>query len=178
MDSHAHTCNAARDCAEAASNTALVEQLAADERAGLAERIAASEDPPAVLRAHRLSRMILALEREDPGALEALCAELLARAAPLYIMCKPDTGVIEVRVYGNAGRALPAFADLLCLERASRDISLPRDAFEIGVIHPRQLLAMAADGGVGVAICTYRDDTPVYAVLSDERVQAMTTAVS
>ena len=33
------------------------------------------------------------------------------------------------------------------------------------------------DGGVGVAICTYRDDTPVYAVLSGERVQAMATVV-
>lgn len=36
---------------------------------------------------------------------------------------------------------------------------------------------MAAQGGLGVAICTYRYDTPVYAVLSGERVQVMTTAV-
>jgi hypothetical protein len=33
-------------------------------------------------------------------------------------------------------------------------------------------------GGLGVAICTYREDTPVYVVFSGERVQAMTTAVS
>ena len=121
--------------------------------------------------------MILALEREDPDALDALCAELLTRTAPIYLMRDPETRAIEVRVYGDVGRALPTFADLLSLERASRDMGLSPDAFEIRVVRVHQLLAMAADGGVGVAICTYRDDTPVYAVLSGERVQAMATVV-
>lgn len=172
-DPHANICNEARDRAEAAGDAALVERLGADERAGLAERIAAPEAPPAVLRAHRLGRMILALEREEPDALDALCAELLTRTAPIYLMRDPETRAIEVRVYGDVGRALPTFADLLSLERASRDMGLSPDAFEIRVVRVHQLLAMAADGGVGVAICTYRDDTPVYAVLSGERVQAM-----
>jgi hypothetical protein len=96
FDPYAHTCNEARDRAEAAGDAALVEHLAAEERAGLAGRIAAPEAAPAVLRAHRLGRIILALERDKPGALEALCAELLARAAPLTMRREPDTGAIEV----------------------------------------------------------------------------------
>lgn len=175
-DPYARTVNEEKDRAISAGHDGVVIRLQEQELAGLVERVGSAEGKPQLaLRAPRLRQIILDLESSaGKGGMEAILSELLSRSASLLFMKNPHDRGIEVRNYGAAGRALPMFSDLRCLEWAARDLGKEPGSFEVASIPPRQLIAMAADGELGIAICTYRDrKMPVYAILPGPLVKSV-----
>jgi hypothetical protein len=86
---------------------------------------------------------------------------------------------MELRTYGDAGSALPIFSDPVCLEWAAADMGKAKGSYTVGAIAPRNLVAMAADGKVGIAVCAYRDrKMPVYAILNASIVADIANALA
>jgi hypothetical protein len=51
------------------------------------------------------------------------------------------------------------------MHRAVRDLALAPESFVLGGMGSRDAIAMAAEHGFGLAVGTYRDATPVYAIV-------------
>jgi hypothetical protein len=123
-------------------------------------------DKPFAFRSPRLREEILA----PPQDLTAFVHELLARDLPLFVLRKPDSEAIDVRNFGET-RALPVYADVICMHWAAADLGLARDAYVPGPADLRRLLEHAGKDGIGLAIGTYRDrESPEYCVLPAELV--------
>lgn len=123
-------------------------------------------DRPIAFRAPQLRERILA--EPEPAA---LVTELLARDLPLFLLRKPDSEALDARAFGDV-RALPVYADVICMHWAAADLQLTREQYAPGPADIRPLLKHAASEQLGLAIGTYRDrETPIYAVLSPAEVE-------
>jgi hypothetical protein len=175
-----------RDTFSRAANDARVnasdherETMDARELAGLLTRnLQAREATPFVLRAPRLRRIIL---DELGEGLEPLIKELQSRTAPLFAHMTPsagnETGSVQMRSLGERGNALPFFSDLACAHWAAEDMKKTSGSFTVGSMPARDLIRIAAQGKVGLAVCVYRDrKTPIYALIPADIVARLATS--
>lgn len=122
-------------------------------------------DRPVAFRAPRLRDRILA--EPDPAA---LLEELLARDLPFFALRKPDQEDLDLMTLGDV-RALPIYADVICMHWAAADLKLGREAYVPEPADMRPVLRLAAADGLGIAIGTYRDrEHPIYALLPPDLV--------
>jgi hypothetical protein len=179
-DGYARSINEEKARALAAGHEGLRARLEAQELEGLADRLEPlAGRPVCVLRAPRLRQVILdSYGKEGNDGVEALLQVLLGRSAVLYTMRDAAKG-IAVSDYGSAGRAVPVFADPTCVAWAAEDMGRAKGSYEVGAIPLPALAAMAAQGGVGVAICAYEDrKMPVYAILPALLVSGLTKVLA
>ena len=177
-DSYALDINGEKDRAEAAGHDGLLRRLQEQELAGLVERVGSPEGKPQImLRAPRLRKLILDHEADvGKGGMAVILNELLSCNTSLLFMSK-TRGSMEVATYGAAGNALAMFSDLRCLQWAAMDLGRKPGSFEIAAIHARELVDMAGEREMSIAICVYRDrKTPLYAILPGPLVKAAAKA--
>jgi hypothetical protein len=166
-DRYALAMNREKARAEATGDKSLLRRLQEQELAGLVERVGSPDGKPQIiLRAPRLRKLLLDHEGDfGRGGMSVILSELLSRNVSLLFM-SPRRGQMEVRIFPTVGSALPMYADLRCLQWAASDLGREPGSFEIAAIHARELVAMAGEGEMSIAICTYRDrKTPAYAIL-------------
>ena len=112
------------------------------------------KDQPIAFRAPKLRQRILDL---SSAPLEAsFIDELVARDLPLFLLRKPGSDALETRAFGNVN-ALPAYVDVIGLHWAAADLKLAPGSYAPGPADPRPLLEHIAQGGLGLAIGTFRD---------------------
>jgi hypothetical protein len=177
-DSYALDINEEKTRAEAAGHDSLLRRLQEQELAGLVERVGLPEGKAQILvRAPRLRKLILDHEADvGKGGMAVILSELLSRNNSLLFM-SGTRGSMEVATYGAAGNALPMFSDLRSLQWAAMDLGRKPGSFEIAAIHARELVAMAGEREMSIAICVYRDrKTPLYAILPGPLVKAAAKA--
>jgi hypothetical protein len=120
------------------------------------------------LRSPYMGRLVLELHARNNGDVSEIVQALKARVLPLLLIVDPATRGVAQRSFGNLV-ALPAFSDMPCLQRAAREMGMAANSYGIAAFDARALFAMAESQRVDVAICAYRESTPVYAVVRDLR---------
>lgn len=120
-----------------------------------------SPGPVMPLRSPRLAPIILDRNRTDNTELLEV---LRARTLPLLLMVDAKTGRPPLRGWGNV-TAVPAYSDLPSLELAARELGWKPGTFPVAMVDVGALFAQAAAQRIGIAICAYRGDTPVYVLL-------------
>jgi len=124
-------------------------------------------DRPVAFRSPRLRQLMLDLETssDQEEQMSSLLEELIARDLPLFLLRSPTSEELETRTFGGE-RALPVYADVICLHWAAADGNLAKDAYVPGPADPAPLIKHAASGNLGLAIGAYKDrQTPFYTVL-------------
>lgn len=181
VDPYPRTVNEEKDRAESEGDRDRLRQIEEHERAFLAKRIVEigpdrKKEP--LTRAPRLCRLLLDVSTTDgEAAWQALNEELLSRDFPLVLMADPATKGVAPRAWKGAGKAIPAYPDLISLNWTAADLKMAAGSFALALMPPRTLLDWAAKLDVGIAMNVYRDrSSPLYVMLPPERVQALAEA--
>jgi hypothetical protein len=117
------------------------------------------------LRSPYLGRLVLELHARNNGDVSEIVQALKARTLPLMLIVDPATRGAAQRSFGNQV-ALPTFSDMPTLQRAAREMGMAANSYGVAMFDARALFAMAEGQRVAVAICAYRESSPVYAVLN------------
>lgn len=116
------------------------------------------------LRSPRLARLILRLHTQPGADLSEVVQELKRRTLPLLMIVDPGTRRVAHRSFGGTA-AWPVFSDLPCLQRAAREMGIAPSAQGVAAFAVPELFALAQAKQLAVAICAYRADEPIYAVI-------------
>ncbi len=122
------------------------------------------------LRSPLLSRLVRELHARGDNDLRAIVDALRVRTLPLLVIVDPATRKPLIQRHGTVD-VMPVYPDQLMLERAAREMQLPPRSYGIAAMEVRPLFELAA-GTVPIAICAYREETPIYVVVPSDAVLA------
>jgi hypothetical protein len=122
----------------------------------------APDEPLVAFRSPCLAPLVLDLKR-DPDTTE-IVRVLKARTLPLLLIGDPKTGGVSFRQFGDTV-VIPAFSDLPALQRSAAAIGLAAGSYRVAQMDARMLFELAESKNVSVAICAFRENTQVWAVL-------------